>query len=250
MNCLQTWPEPIVRVQSLVESGIRKLPNRYIKPPNQRPQTTTLLNPLQEDINIPVISLQDLFTGDESLLKATMASISSACREWGFFQVVNHGVDPELMKRVRDTWREFFELPVEAKQLYANSPDTYEGYGSRLGVEKGALLDWSDYFFLHFMPLSLRKQEKWPSIPNSCRYNIDMLFAFEKNVLCMTLIFAFFFFMCKYMYVYTFLSTNNVIRPRSRIISRFVATSCDPHHKRAFMTRTYTCIIIIMRINK
>ncbi|GMN40315.1 hypothetical protein TIFTF001_009538 [Ficus carica] len=169
MNCLQTWPEPIVRVQSLVESGIRKLPNRYIKPPNQRPQTTTLLNPLQEDINIPVISLQDLFTGDESLRKATMASISSACSEWGFFQVVNHGVDPELMKRVRDTWHEFFELPVEAKQLYANSPDTYEGYGSRLGVEKGALLDWSDYFFLHFMPLSLRKQEKWPSIPNSCR---------------------------------------------------------------------------------
>ncbi|EXB99433.1 Leucoanthocyanidin dioxygenase [Morus notabilis] len=184
MNCLQTWPEPIVRVQSLAESGIRKLPNRYIKPHNERPQLT-LLNP-QDDINVPVISLQDLFSGNESLREATLASISSACREWGFFQVVNHGVDPELMKRARDTWREFFEQPLEEKQRYANSPDTYEGYGSRLGVEKAALLDWSDYFFLHYMPPSLRKQEKWPSIPNSCR-NLITEYGNEVVRLCGTL---------------------------------------------------------------
>lgn len=208
MNCLQTWSEPIVRVQSLAESGIRKLPNRYIKPPNQRPQAAAL-NPLQEDvINIPVISLQDLFAGDESLRKATLASMSSACREWGFFQVVNHGVDPELMKRARDTWREFFEQPVEEKQRYANSPDTYEGYGSRLGVQKGALLDWSDYFFLHLMPPSLRRQDKWPSIPNSCRYNDVTLFR-DKHVMCdsdFSLFLPFCFVFIIYLFIYYYAS--------------------------------------------
>ncbi|PON92241.1 Isopenicillin N synthase [Trema orientale] len=172
MNCLQTWPEPIIRVQSLAESGIQRLPHRYIKPPSERPQTRVNSQD-HETINIPVISLEDLFARDETLQEATLAAISSACREWGFFQVVNHGVSPELMKRARDTWREFFGQPLEEKQRYANSPSTYEGYGSRLGVEKGAVLDWSDYFFLHFLPPSLRNPEKWPSLPPSCRNVIE-----------------------------------------------------------------------------
>lgn len=74
------------------------------------------------------------------------------------------------MARTRAAWREFFEKPAEVKQAYANEPNTYVGYGSRLGVEKGAKLDWSDYFFLNFLPLSVRDQEKWPTVPASCRY--------------------------------------------------------------------------------
>ena len=178
MNCLHAWPEPIVRVQSLAESGITTIPERYIKPPSLRP---ILENPLSEKLipnydqnnnNIPVISLEDLFSHDQTLREATFRSMSSACGKWGFFQVVNHGVDHELMKKARETWREFFRQPLEVKQTYANSPSTYEGYGSRLGVEKGAILDWSDYFFLHFMPASLRKPEKWPTLPPSCRFEI------------------------------------------------------------------------------
>ena len=179
MNCLQTWPEPIVRVQTLAESGIKRLPRRYIKPVSERPQSgtaansATLLGGAAAAANIPVVSLKDLASsgGDEALRGAAMADIGRACREWGFFQVVDHGVCPGLMKRARATWREFFEQPVAAKQSYANSPATYEGYGSRLGVEKGALLDWSDYFFLNFMPVELRRPEKWPSLPSSCRYS-------------------------------------------------------------------------------
>ncbi|CAI0399988.1 unnamed protein product [Linum tenue] len=52
------------------------------------------------------------------------------------------------MRNIREIWREFFDLPLDSKQQYANDPVSDEGYGSRLGVEKGATLDWSDYFFL------------------------------------------------------------------------------------------------------
>jgi hypothetical protein len=175
MNCLLRWPEPVVRVQSLSESGISAIPARYIKPPSDRPScnntpTRTTKNFEATPINIPIINLQNLFSDDQSLCEETLGLISNACREWGFFQVVNHGVSHELMRRVREVWREFFHLPTEAKQEYANSPSTYEGYGSRLGVEKGAILDWSDYFFLHYMPHSLRNENKWPALPPSCRY--------------------------------------------------------------------------------
>ncbi|KAH7553847.1 hypothetical protein JRO89_XS12G0065500 [Xanthoceras sorbifolium] len=174
MNCLQSWPEPIVRVQSLSESGIKSIPERYIKPPLHRPSLKSTdddfrTNNDQPRMNIPVIDLQNMFGQDKALRDETLRSVSSACREWGFFQVVNHGVSHELMRSAREVWRQFFKLPVEVKQEYANSPTTYEGYGSRLGVEKGAKLDWSDYFFLHYMPHSLRNQSKWPALPPSCR---------------------------------------------------------------------------------
>ncbi|KAJ3699508.1 hypothetical protein LUZ61_003213 [Rhynchospora tenuis] len=163
MDRLQDWPEPIVPVQSLSESGARTIPARYIKPPNERPSPTTISN---FHASIPVI---DMSADPEHVAQ----TVGSACREWGFFQVVNHGVDPKLMRCARDTWRGFFHEPMEIKQQYANSPKTYEGYGSRLGIEKGALLDWGDYYFLHVRPPSLMNQEKWPALPNSLRPTTD-----------------------------------------------------------------------------
>lgn len=176
MNCLQSWPEPIVRVQSLSDSGIHVLPDRYIRHPSDRPSFT----PISTHANIPVIDLHSLLAArDARLRQATLDRISGACREWGFFQVVNHGVRPELMKSIRQLWRDFFHLPLEAKQVYANSPATYEGYGSRLGVEKGAKLDWSDYFFLNYLPESARDENKWPTTPESCR---ELVHEYSKAV--------------------------------------------------------------------
>ena len=167
MNCVQSWPEPIVRVQSLSDSGIRVIPERYIKRHSPKP-SLKLTTPVRE-LTIPVIELENLASRDIALRANTLALISRACREWGFFQVVNHGVSHQVMDQVREVWREFFHLPVDEKQVYANSPTTYEGYGSRLGVEKGAKLDWSDYYFLNYLPTCQRNEHKWPSYPSSCK---------------------------------------------------------------------------------
>ncbi|CAH2054099.1 unnamed protein product [Thlaspi arvense] len=166
----EKWPEPIVRVQSLAESNLTTFPDSYIKPPSQRPQTTTVnYQPEPDAINIPVVDLDSLFSGNED----DKERVSEACREFGFFQVINHGVKPELMDAAREAWRMFFNLPIEAKEVYSNSPKTYEGYGSRLGVEKGAILDWNDYYFLHFLPLFLKDLNKWPSLPSNIRELMD-----------------------------------------------------------------------------
>lgn len=165
------WPEPIIRVQSLSQSCEDSIPDRYIKPPTDRPSSITNTSSCGGDsnINIPIIDLGGLNGTDPDVRASIFEQISEACREWGFFQIVNHGVSPELMDRARETWRQFFHLPMEVKQRYANSPKTYEGYGSRLGVEKGAILDWSDYYFLHYLPLSLKDYNKWPALPPLCR---------------------------------------------------------------------------------
>ncbi|XP_059627969.1 jasmonate-induced oxygenase 2-like [Cornus florida] len=163
---LKDWPEPIVRVQSLSESPV--IPDRYIKPQALRP---TVNSNVLNDVNIPLIDFAGL--NFDTLPAATLDQISDACRNWGFFQVVNHGVSPHLMDRARSAWREFFHMPMELKQSFANSPKTYEGYGSRLGVEKGAILDWSDYYFLHYLPTCLKDHKKWPDQPESLREVIE-----------------------------------------------------------------------------
>ncbi|KAF8396942.1 hypothetical protein HHK36_018577 [Tetracentron sinense] len=165
MSCLRDWPEPVVRVQSVSDSGLLVIPDQYIKPPSERPSIASAA-----EANIPLIDLQGLVLEDDTKIPAsTLTQISNACRDWGFFQIVNHGVSPILMDQMLRLWRQFFHLPIELKQIYANSPSTYEGYGSRLGVQKGAILDWSDYFFLHYLPPALKDHNKWPALPNSCR---------------------------------------------------------------------------------
>ncbi|CAN1303612.1 Jasmonate-induced oxygenase 2 [Linum perenne] len=74
-----------------------------------------------------------------------MKRLSTACKDWGFFQVVNHGVDRELMRKIREIWREFFNLPIGTKQMYANDPVSYEGelvgeYGKEVAKLGGKLM--------------------------------------------------------------------------------------------------------------
>ncbi|XP_062215938.1 jasmonate-induced oxygenase 2-like isoform X2 [Phragmites australis] len=158
------WPEPVVRVQTVSDTCGATIPERYVKPPSEMPS----LSPSSDGggggcLNIPVV---DLSMPDAD---ATSRAISAACREWGFFQAVNHGVRPELLRSARAAWRVFFRQPAEVRERYANSPATYEGYGSRLGTAIGGPLDWGDYYFLHLLPPSLKSHDKWPSLPPSLR---------------------------------------------------------------------------------
>ncbi|KAF3790292.1 SRG1 protein [Nymphaea thermarum] len=163
MECLSQWPEPVHRVQCISESGVEAIPDRYVKPPSQRPAPQELAD---AGISVPLVDLSGL--DDESRRASTLREISDACREWGFFQAINHGVPDDLLDGMKEVWRGFFHLPLEEKQVYANSPKTYEGYGSRLGVEKGAILDWGDYFFLHLLPPHVKDSNKWPALPENC----------------------------------------------------------------------------------
>ncbi|KAL6594613.1 hypothetical protein ACP70R_048351 [Stipagrostis hirtigluma subsp. patula] len=172
------WPEPVVRVQSLSESGAATIPARYVKPEAERPTddpAAAAEGEAQE--GIPVVDLSS--PGDP----ATARAVAEACREWGFFQAVNHGVPGELLRRARGVWRGFFHQPMEVKQRYANSPATYEGYGSRLGVEKGAVLDWGDYYFLHVRPPHLLNRDKWPHLPPDLRETTEE-YSREVGALC------------------------------------------------------------------
>ncbi|KAM3274162.1 hypothetical protein ACQJBY_043374 [Aegilops geniculata] len=179
---LLDWPEPIVPVQTLSNSGMSSLPQQYIKPPSERPTGVTN----DPNLTIPVIDLAS-FSNTPEHHQEMLKAIASACKNWGFFQLVNHDVDTEAVRRMRSAWREFFDLPMEEKKVHANLPVTYEGYGSRLGVEKGAILDWSDYYFLNLFPSDIRNLDKWPKIPTDLREATEK-YACQLISLCQVLL--------------------------------------------------------------
>lgn len=73
---------------------------------------------------IPVIDLRDP-------AEAIARRIGTACREWGFFQVIGHGVPDELTSEVLGTAKAFFAQPRSEKRHYLRSRENPWGYYDR-----------------------------------------------------------------------------------------------------------------------
>ncbi|KAK6148539.1 hypothetical protein DH2020_019451 [Rehmannia glutinosa] len=84
---------------------------------------------------IPTVDLSVFLRsdGDEAAKQVAKEIISRACGEYGFFQVVSHGIPLELMSRAMDLCKTFFGLPDEEKlksRTRAGSP-VPAGYGKQ-----------------------------------------------------------------------------------------------------------------------
>ena len=77
-----------------------------------------------EECQLPLIDLEGLRSESEEERLACTSAIARASSEWGFFQVVNHGIRPELLSEMRSEQVKLFETSFERKaacQLMNNS---------------------------------------------------------------------------------------------------------------------------------
>jgi isopenicillin N synthase-like dioxygenase len=75
--------------------------------------------------SVPVIDINELRDQD------TLAELDTACREWGFFQVVNHGIPQEAIDTVMHEAHAFFHLPIEFKREISRTHDNPWGFFDR-----------------------------------------------------------------------------------------------------------------------
>lgn len=92
---------------------------------------------------IPVISLADLHGDDPSKRQLVADAVGQACREIGFFYVVDHGVPNSLRNKVFAQSKRFFDLPIERKQILSIKQSRHNrGYialaDERLNPQQGA----------------------------------------------------------------------------------------------------------------
>ena len=59
---------------------------------------------------------------------ALVNEVALACEQWGFFQVVNHGLDAGLRSRAEEQQRAFFALPRDVKQGLRRTADNSRGW--------------------------------------------------------------------------------------------------------------------------
>ncbi|KAM5560175.1 2-oxoglutarate-dependent dioxygenase 11-like [Rosa sericea] len=170
-------------VQELVRSNPLKIPEKYLlKNIDQQDKPKSIANTSHDfsSDDIPVIDFSLLSSGHEEELN----KLDLACEEWGFFQLVNHGVAREVLQDMKDGSAKFFELPLEEKSKISMSTakGTREGYGQASVATEEQTLDWSDAVVLNLYPSQRRNLEYWPTTPKGYKEAIEAYAGEVKRV--------------------------------------------------------------------
>ncbi|XP_057820982.1 protein SRG1 [Cryptomeria japonica] len=171
-----------VPVESVQELAIKKpndIPQRYIRSEDEMPSST----PLPSVLRVPVVDMEKLLLPSENHERQKEIGIlSKACVEWGFFQVVNHGIPHSLIDRMRGVVDEFFSLPMDGKKRYAKQGGDVQGYGNLFVVDEDQKLDWGDLMTLVVMSKKLMNLSLWPTTPSDFRNTVERYTAEVERV--------------------------------------------------------------------
>nr|QWT94744.1 flavonol synthase [Zanthoxylum bungeanum] len=152
------------RVQAIASLSYTNdtIPEEFIRPEKEQPAITTYQGPVPE---IPTVDLKE--PDRETLVR----SVADASREWGIFQVINHGIPSDLIRKLQSVGKEFFELPQEEKEVYSRPPDAkkYRRIWHQATEEVEGKKSWVDHLFHRIWPPSSINYRYWPKNPPSYR---------------------------------------------------------------------------------
>jgi isopenicillin N synthase-like dioxygenase len=133
--------------------------------------------------NVPIIDFARI-EGPER--QRTCKQIAEACETWGFFHLVNHGVDQSLIKRVKDVSMEFFNGPEEEKLKIKVQAPRHDGWNHCEHLSQGNNLikkDTVEHLFLFYYPERDEDFEAFPQQPESYRSTL-VEYTKDLQVLC------------------------------------------------------------------
>ncbi|KAM6547467.1 hypothetical protein CsatB_019143 [Cannabis sativa] len=107
---------------------------------------------VMEECQLPLIDLNGLKSHDMWEQAECVRAISKASSEWGFFQVVNHGISPELVKRMREHQMKLFEAPFEHKASSRLLNNSYK-WGTPTATRPNQF-SWSEAFHIPLTKIS------------------------------------------------------------------------------------------------
>ncbi|XP_027930679.1 feruloyl CoA ortho-hydroxylase 2-like [Vigna unguiculata] len=141
-------------VKGLADLNLPTVPPQYIQPLQARLDHSKII-PRK---SIPIVDFTNWEDPD------VQNSIFDAATDWGFFQIVNHGIPFKVIDDLKATVHRFFELPAEEKKsLKENSPPEVVRLGTSFSPHAEMVLEWKDY-----LQLVYASEEKihahWPVI--------------------------------------------------------------------------------------
>ncbi|KAL2788537.1 hypothetical protein BJX66DRAFT_252583 [Aspergillus keveii] len=77
------------------------------------------------------------FYGPDSIKKDNLIrELRQACEEFGFFQLVNHGIPSDLQDSILAQSKKFFDLPIQVKEGYSKDTNPFNRGYERLRAQK------------------------------------------------------------------------------------------------------------------
>ncbi|CAN1269243.1 S-norcoclaurine synthase 1 [Linum perenne] len=159
------------------------VPIKYIRPELELDQVS-----IDGTHQVPVIDMIKLAVGGGDA-DQELAKLHSACKDWGFFQVINHGVTEEVVQRMKMDVEEFFNQPLQEKMSCAQLPNAlgFEGYGHSFVSSDEHKLSWGDILYIQSLPVNGRNMRFWPKVPSSFRASFEQ-YSSELEKLVFTLL--------------------------------------------------------------
>ncbi|OIV94304.1 hypothetical protein TanjilG_19310 [Lupinus angustifolius] len=153
----------------LAKQPYSEVPKRYV----QLDQDPNFVSNAVSLPQVLVIDMNKLLSEDATELE----KLDHACKQWGFFQMINHGVNPSLVENVKIGVQEFFNLPMEDKKKLWQKPGDLEGFEHVIGLHPHS--DVEVITILHQVNeiegLQIRKDGMWiPIKPLSYAFVINI----------------------------------------------------------------------------
>ncbi|XP_023769880.1 gibberellin 2-beta-dioxygenase 6 [Lactuca sativa] len=105
-----------------------------------------------EECGLPLVDLGGLWSMNEEESVSCASEICKASAEWGFFQIVNHGISLELLRRMRKVQVELFKAPFEQKMASGLLDNSYR-WGNRTATCPKQL-SWCEAFHVPLSKIS------------------------------------------------------------------------------------------------
>ncbi|KAK7320943.1 hypothetical protein VNO77_30922 [Canavalia gladiata] len=102
------------------------------------------------EFQTPLVDLGGFLRGDDKATHRVVKLIRKACSTHGFFQVINHGVDPLLIHEAYDQMDAFFKLPIHRKLCVCKTPGSLWGYSGAHADRFSSKLPWKETFSFPF----------------------------------------------------------------------------------------------------
>ncbi|XP_061999791.1 gibberellin 20 oxidase 1-like [Rosa rugosa] len=112
--------------------------SQFIWPDHEKPI------PNLPDLLAPAIDLSGFLSGDPSIVANSICLVDEACKKHGFFLIVNHGVDPELLAKAHEYMDVFFEMKLSEKQRAQRKVGESYGYASSFTGRFNSNLPWKE----------------------------------------------------------------------------------------------------------
>ncbi|KAL3739737.1 hypothetical protein ACJRO7_021068 [Eucalyptus globulus] len=153
-------------VQDMMKENPTTVPERYV-----RDDLEPVIMGACSGLQVPVIDLGRLVS--EDCAKLELKKLHHACKDWGFFQLINHEVSPKLIEKVKKGTEELFNMPMEEKKKFWQSDGESGGFGQAFVFSEDQKLDWADIFRMFTLPASMRKPHLFPKLPLPFRDDLD-----------------------------------------------------------------------------